>query len=476
MSAEGISERLAAADSVRVARSALGEAKRAWIVGGAPRDALLGEPVLDLDLAVPGGEERAAAAAVAEAASGSLFPLSREHATWRAIDGERRWHVDVAALRGETIREDLRARDFAINAIAVPLAGGEPIDPTGGLADAESRALRAASEGAFEADPLRLLRAARLGARHGLGLDPGTLELGRRAAARAADPAGERQFSELRGILAGPAPLRGLELMEELGITGVVLPEVEAMRGVIQTPNHHLDVYGHTLAVIEHLLAIESDLPRYAGEAAGEVSALLAEPLGDELDRGGALRFGALLHDIGKPDTRAEHAGRVSFLGHDGAGAEAIAAICTRLKTGRRVSSHLQGLALHHLRLGFLVHERPLSRRALYEYLRATEPVGADVTLLTAADRLAARGEGPLASEEMVSAHLELVREVLPAALDWHRAPPRPPLSGDELAAEVGVRPGPEMGRLLERLREAAYAGEISGREDALALAREMTA
>ena len=91
-------------------------------------------------------------------------------------------------------------------------------------------------------------------------------------------------------------------------------------------------------------------------------------------------------------------------------GARIIAEICLRLKTSRRLSEHLQGLALHHLRLGFLIHQRPLSRRAIYQYLEATGPVAADVTLLTVADRLAARGSGPIAGPEMVEAHLDLAR------------------------------------------------------------------
>ncbi len=473
MSGDALADRLAAAESVRAARSAVGDAD-AWIVGGAVRDALLGERVGDLDIAVPPGGEREAAKRIARAADGSVFALSREHATWRAIAGDRRWHVDVTALREQTIEADLRARDFALNAIAVPLPGGAPIDPTGGAADAEARVLRVASPRAFAEDPLRLLRAARIGARFGLRLEEATVALARAEAARASEPAGERQFAELRGILTGPAPLRALELMDELEITAPVLPEVDAMRGVVQTPNHHLDVLGHTLAVIENLLAVERDLPRFAGESAADTAALLAEPLADELDRGGALRFGALLHDIGKPATRSQQGGRVSFIGHDRSGAEMIATLCSRLKTSRRLSAHLQGLAAHHLRLGFLVHERPLSRGRLYEYLRATEPVAPDVTLLTAADRLAARGEGPLASEEMINAHLDLVRDVLPAAIAWHRDPPRPPVTGEELAAEIGVAPGPELGRLLERLRAATYAGEVADRDQALALAREL--
>jgi poly(A) polymerase len=476
MSAPALESALASAPSIGAARIALEEQSgAAWIVGGAIRDALLGERVADADLAVDPGREEEATRAIARVAGGFAFALSEEHATWRAVSSDDGWHVDVAGLRAPTIEADLRARDFALNAIAVPLAGGEPIDPTGGLADAEARMLRAASEAAFEQDPIRLLRAARLAAGHGLEIEAGTAELARAGASRAADPAGERQFAELRGIVDGPDPLRGIALVDELGITPVVLPELDALRGVRQNPNHHLDVLGHTLTVLEEWLGVETDVAAFAGELGGEIEEFLAEPLADELTRRGAIRFGALFHDLGKPDTRSEGTGYVTFIGHDEVGARITGAICRRLRTSRKLSAELEGLALHHLRLGFLIHQRPLSRRAVYDYLVATEPVSVDVTLLSVADRLAARGEGPIASSEMVEAHLELAREMLRDALAWHReGPPRPPVSGDDLAAELGIAPGPEMGRVLEELRAAAFAGEVSGRDDALERARQL--
>jgi poly(A) polymerase len=456
-----LEEALSGAHSIAAARTALEtQAGSVWIVGGAIRDALLSEPVADADLAVERGREEEMARAVARVAGGSAFPLSEEFATWRAVAPTDGWHLDVSGLRADSIEDDLRARDFTVNAIAVPLAGGEPIDPTGGIADAEARLVRAASEGAFEEDPLRLLRACRLAAGLGLALDERT---------------GERQFAELRGIVAGRDPLAGIRLIEELSLMPVVLPELEALRGVVQNPNHHLDVLGHTLAVLEEWLGIEADLPAFVGDLAGEVEEFLAEPLGNELDRQGALRFGALFHDLGKPETREEGSGYVTFIGHDEVGARIIASICRRLRTSRALSLHLQGLALHHLRLGFLIHQRPLSRRAIYDYLVATEPVSADVTLLTVADRLAARGEGPLASPEMVQAHLDLAKEMLMEALAWHReGSPRPPLTGDELVDELGLSPGPEMGRLLEELRAEAFTGEITSRSQALERARQL--
>ncbi len=438
------------------------------------RDAALGREVVDLDLAVA-GDPGAAAKAVAAELGEHAFELSAEFGTWRVVSRERGWQVDATVLRGEGIDADLAARDFTVGAVAVPLAGGEPLDPFGGLADLERGVLRAVGEGSFDEDPLRLLRAARLAAGLGFEIDPATVALARADASRAADPAGERQLTELRQLLGGPDPLRGLALLDELGLTAVVLPELENLREVEQGPNHHLDVHGHTLAVLEHALEVERDLDRFAGDRAVEVAALLAEPLADEMTRGTALRLGALFHDIGKPVTRAERDGFVGFRGHDEVGAEIVGEVCGRLRASRRLTQHLQGLTLHHLRLGFLIPETPLPPRRIHEYLRATEPVGVDVTLLTVADRLSARGAGPLARPEMVEAHLALARQMIAAALDWRRnGPPAPLLRGDELASELGVEPGPELGELLSELEAAQYAGEVRDRAGALEHARQV--
>lgn len=468
-----LSERLEDSALVALARRAL-RGHEAWIAGGAIRDAALGRRVTDLDLAVA-GDPAAVARQVAAAAAGHAFELSSEFATWRVVARDHSWQLDATALRGETIEADLAARDFTLGAVAVPLAGGEPLDPFGGLADLERRLLRAVGPRSFRDDPLRLLRAARLAAELGLEIEPGTVELARAEAARAAEPAGERQLAELRQLLGGPDPLRGLALLDRLGITAAVLPELERLRGVEQGPNHHLDVHGHTLAVLERTLEVEADLERFAGERAAEARELLEEPLADEMSRGTALRFGALLHDVGKPLTRSERQGFVTFVGHDEEGAAIVARICRRLRSSRRLSTHLQALTRHHLRLGFLVHEAPLPPRRVHEYLRATEPVAPDVTLLTVADRLSARGSGALASEEAIEAHLRLAREMLGAALDWHReGPPEPLLRGDELAAELGVEPGPELGELLSELEAAQYAGEVGSRAEALQRARRL--
>jgi poly(A) polymerase len=438
---------------------------RAWIVGGALRDELLGREVTDIDIAVEDGPEQAARE-LARELRGPVFRLSETFGAWRVVDKRAGRVFDFAPLQGETIEDDLRKRDFTVNALARPREGGELIDPLGGRADLESRTLRVIGPESYENDPLRPLRLARFAAELGFDPDPETERLTAAAAPRVAEASGERVFAELRRLVIARGAVRGLALADRLGLLGAVLPELSALHDVDQSKYHHKDVYGHTLEVLERLMEVER-------EAADELREVLEEPLADELTRGEALRFGALLHDIGKPathDVRAD--GRVTFIGHDRLGEEMVRQVCLRLRTSERLSRFLQGVTRHHLVLGFLVHERPLDRRAVYRYLKRTSPVEVEVTLLSCADRLATRGRN---AERAIDAHLELARELMPAALDWRRnGPPRLPLRGDELARALDIEPGPELGRVMAELEEAAYAGEVTDRDQAVELARRL--
>jgi poly(A) polymerase len=443
-----------------------------WIVGGALRDELLGRDVTDIDIAVEEDPEGAARELAAEL-RGPVFQLSEAFGAWRVVDRRGGRVYDFARLQGDTIEEDLAKRDFTVNAMARPLPGGGPtaapgelIDPLGGQADLEARMLRVLGPAAYENDPLRPLRLVRFAAELGFAPDPETERLTTEAAPRVSDASGERVFAELRRLLIASGAVAGLALADRLGLVRAVLPELADLHDVEQSHFHHLDVYGHTLEVFERLMALES-------EASGELREVLDEPLADELTRGQALCLGALLHDIGKPATHhVREDGRVTFMGHDRLGQEMVHTICRRLRTSERLCRFLEAVTRHHLVLGFLVHERPLDRRAVYRYLERTSPVEVEVTLLSVADRLATRGKN---AERAIDAHLELAEELMPAALEWRRrGPPPVPVRGDELAEELGIDPGPELGRLLDQLAEAAYAGEATDRQQAIDLARTL--
>jgi poly(A) polymerase len=442
-----------------------------WLVGGTVRDRVLGRETADYDVAIPGSAGDVART-LGRAAGGFAFELSEAFGAWRVVAHDRSWQVDVLPLNGATIEEDLGRRDLTVNAIAAPLRVTGYVDPFGGLEDLGAGRLRAVSPAAFQHDPLRTLRLARLACELGFAVDPATLELARAAASGLAGVAPERVFAELRRLVCAPAALTGLGLMDSAGVTDVILPELSALRGVEQSRFHHLDVFDHTRSVLAEVIELERDPEPLAGPGAPALERYLAEPLANELTRGQALRFGALLHDIAKPQTRAvTPQGRITFMGHDESGARLGSEILGRLRASERLREHVAALTRHHLRLGFLVHDMPLGRRAVYDYLHITSPVAVDVSVLSVADRLATRGDN---SERAIAVHLELARQMLVEGLAWVREPPRPPVRGDELAQALGIKPGPIVGDLLAELEAASFSGEVATPEEAIARAREL--
>ena len=466
---------------LRAAQQGLAES-RAWLVGGAVRDELLGRDSVDYDVVVEGDPATAARAVARAGGRAACFALSEDFGSWRVAARDGSWQVDVEPLRAGTLEQDLALRDFTVNAIARPLAGGSPIDPLGGTRDLRAGRLRMAGPSSFALDPLRVLRLVRVAVELGLTPDEETLRCAQGHAAGLAGVSGERVFVELSRTLATPAARQGMELIGRIGAGAVVLPELQALRGVEQSAYHHADVYQHTLEVLER--AVELGAP---GGALGEESsaaleghraatqALLAEPLADGLTRGQALRWGALLHDAAKPATRAQlPGGRVTFMGHDRLGAQLARDVLARLRTSERLRAHVAALVRHHLRLGFLVHEpQPLARRSVYDYLRACTPVEVDVTLLSVADRLATRGTG---SRQAIAKHLSLANTMLGDALRWRDRVQEPLVRGDVLADELGIAEGPQLGILLEEIARARFAGEIATSAQALAHARAQLA
>jgi poly(A) polymerase len=490
------------ADGLQAARLALAD-RRAWLVGGAIRDRVLGRSTLDLDVVVDGDPGEAARSIARAAGRAACFALSEEFGAWRVAARDSSWQVDVEPLRGGSLEADLALRDFTVNAIAEPLAGGQPIDPLGGLEDLAAGRLRMAGARAFADDPLRVLRLVRVAVELGLKPDAETLRAAGEHVAALAFCSAERVFVELRRIVAARDAVSGLQLMGELGASAVVLPELEALRGVEQNRFHHADVYTHTLEVLARTIALteealagagssaddggsrDSDSSTSAGSSPGadadvsafravigedraELAAVLEEQLADQMSRAEALRWGALLHDAAKPLTRGVRPadGRVTFIGHDERGAALAREVLTRLRTSERLRAHVAALVRHHLRLGFLVHEpQPLSRRTVFGYLRACTPVEVDVTLLSVADRLATRGAN---AQQAIEAHIRVAAQVLGPALHWRaHGPGEPLLRGDELGSHLGIAPGPRLGELLGELAEAQYAGEIETREQA---------
>jgi poly(A) polymerase len=470
-SAELRLERLgpAAVARLRAAFAAAGPAGGGLVlVGGAVRDALLGRPVVDLDLALPGG-----ALALAERIAARLG------ATAVVLDAERGAarvagpgvQLDLSDFRAPALAADLAARDFTVNALAVPLepllaAGRAPIvDPTRGIADLGRRRLRPAGPDVLDEDPLRTLRAVRLEATLGLRLTPSAARLVRAAAPGLTRVAAERVRDELVLLLRLPATGRALRRADALGVLAVVLPETRAMRAAAQPAPHHFDVLEHSLRAVE---GADRLLPRLAaltpfGE---ELAAHVSEGLGGGLDRAGVLKLAALLHDVAKPETRQVAGGRVRFFEHDVIGAGRARAIGERWRLPARAVALLERLVRHHLRPMHLGQAGEVTRRARYRFYRDLAADTRDLLLLSLVDAAAVTGASPLA----VWRRAELVRDLLGGWREADRAAAVPPLlRGQDVMARFRLPPGPVIGHLLARAREAQDLGLVRTREEALA-------
>ena len=181
-------------------------------------------PVTDLDLVIDGDPEQAARMLARAAGPAACFALSEDFGAWRVVAHRGAWRADLEPLRGGSLQADLELRYFTVNAIAEPIAGGEPIDPLGGIDDLKARRLRMAGSRAFEDDPLRVLRLVRMVVELDLRPEPQTIRAARACTGRLSGVSVERVFIELRRIVAAAHARAGVELMGELGATAVALP------------------------------------------------------------------------------------------------------------------------------------------------------------------------------------------------------------------------------------------------------------
>jgi putative nucleotidyltransferase with HDIG domain len=453
---------------LRAVAGATDEGIEPVLVGGAVRDARLGRRRRpDVDVAVPSGA-LALARRVARALGGAYIPLDEARGAARVLAAGGQ--LDITDFRGPTLAEDLAGRDFTVNALAVPvralLRGRAPIaDPLGGLGDLQARRLRPAGPHALTDDPLRGLRAVRLEAMLGLRLTPAAVRAVIAAGPALATVAAERVRDELLALLALPDTAGALRRADRLRLLGVVLPEIEPMRITRQPLPHRFPVLEHSLRAVsgaDRVVARPEELAPYGPELATH----LGEPLGGGLARRDVLKLAALLHDVAKPETRGVIRGRVRFFGHDLRGAAKSRAIGERLRLPGGVIGVLERLVRHHLRPLHLAGAGQVTPRARYRFYRDLGAETRDLLLLALVDAAAVRGDSPLALWPRAS----LIRDLLGGwALQREVAAAPALVRGGDVMTRFGLAPGPEVGRLLGRAREAQDLGLVHTREQALA-------
>src|SRR5262245_42761332 len=438
------------------------------LVGGTVRDVCLGRRTVDIDVAAPSGGVTLARR-VANRLGATFVALDEARGTARVLWAGLR--LDVSQFRAPTLEGDLAARDFTVDAMAVDISrllskGWAPvIDPTGGLADLKARRLRLPGPNVLREDPLRALRAVRLEGTLGFRLTPSAARDVREVAPAVAGIAPERVRDELIMILGLAASARFMRRADDLGLLRVVLPEVEPMRRAPQPLPHRFTVLEHSLRALgraDRVVAHPAGLAPYGEELATH----LEQALGGDLVRGHTLKLAALLHDVAKPETARVIDGRLRFFEHDVIGATRVRAIGERLRLPLRATDVVERLVRHHLRPMHLAQPGALTRRARYRFFRDLGPDVRDLLLLALVDAAAVTGASP----RQTWRRARLLRDLLGGWAEEQVRLAAPPLvRGEDVMERYGLRPGPAVGQLLGRAREAQAAGLVATREEALA-------
>ena len=438
---------------------------RLLLVGGLVRDLRLGLPSRDADFILIGRKARIFLNRVSLRLARRVVTFRKRGIVNRRISVEGR-DYDIVELKSGSLERELRRRDFTINAVAFDLSAGRLFDPCRGLDDLAARRIRAVTAGAFLDDPLRMIRAVRLWCElPRFTIARRTQDLIRRDAAMIVRPSSERIREELDRVVLSRQPSRGIALLDRLGLLTVVIPEVEPLRGLAQNRYHHLDAWRHTLAA---LAAVDdpSCLRRLSrGLRFGPL------PGGEQLL---VLRWSLLLHDLGKAETRTlGEDGELHFFAHEKRSAALASQIMKRLRFSTRRARSIRRLVELHLRIA-VPAGGDLSQKACRRIIRDAGELAPLLVLHSLADKDASHGY------RWRSARAKLIRtcrEILKLYRSSGKeilAPPRL-IDGHDVMRLLGIGPGREVGRILEEVSSRQIAGEISNREQALDLVKEVS-
>ena len=439
------------------------------LVGGPVRDLLLGRDALDLDFTTNASPDQTLELirdwADAHWEIGREFGtigmrksgMQLEVTTYRAEAYDPGSRKPTVAF-GDDLTEDLRRRDFTVNAMALRLPGMELVDPFGGIKDLHAGVLRTPGtpEDSFTDDPLRMMRAARFSSQLGLTVAESVREAMTAMAERIEIVSAERVREELVKLICGAHPRRGTELMVDTGLAQIVLPEVPALQLETDEAHHHKDVYQHSLTVMEQAAEKETG------------------PDGPVPAPDFVLRFAALMHDVGKPATRRfEPSGAVSFRHHEVVGAKLTRKRMKALRFDNDTIKRVTRLVELHMRF-YGYGDADWTDSAVRRYVR---DAGDELERLHRLTRSDVTTRNKRKASRLARHYDELEHRIDQLAEQEQLDAVRPELDGQQIMAILGIPPGPQVGRaykfLLEMRLDEGAVGEDVARERLVSWARE---
>lgn len=448
-----------------------------YLVGGCWRDYLLEKDVTDFDFAVS-CDAIGTARTFTKTIRGAFVLLDEEHGCARVVRKEKGmiFTFDFADFRAETLKKDLRHRDFTVNTLCVDIDAIDTetklsdilIDSKAGLRDLKAKKIKMTVGGVFKEDSLRLVRAFSLQAELDFSIEKKTLERIKKDRDSLKGIAYERIRDELFKICVSKNAAVNFKNMAKVGLLERIIPQITVMYHVTQGGYHHLDVWAHSLMTVAELEGVLREFENHQ-----EIGPYLKESLGADRSRLALMKLAALVHDIGKPQTRKKEKGKTSFHGHERVGAEIIKNISDLLKLSTREKHALEDMVLWHLRPGYLSNFDNPTPRAVFRYFRDTKEEGISILLLSLADQRATRG--PMTTKKDQAHHEKIIRSLLRHCLEKKKERPLVRLiNGNDLIKKLKLTPSPVFSKILSAVEEKQAMGEITTKDEALKLAKSI--
>lgn len=443
-----------------------------YLVGGVLRDLILGREKEnpDFDFAIKSGAINFGRKLAKKLKCGFVI-LDKEHGSCRLVkkQGDKICTYDFTDFRGKNLDEDLKHRDFTINAIALKLEealkSGDLskilIDPYEGRGDIKKKIIRMVDSGAFVEDPLRILRAFSFAAILNFNINKDALKSAKFNRGKLTSVSGERIRDEIFKVLATEKAHDYFLALDKLKILDIIFPEIKKMRRIGQGPYHHLDVWQHTLETVGQLESIFKDNKNK------EISKYLDTDICSQRKRKALLKFGAFLHDFGKPKTLRHQKGRTTFHGHERVGLKIAEDIAKRLKLSNDEIYSLHKMVLWHLRPGYLADTSSPTARAKFRYFRDAGAEALSILLLSLADQRSTKG--PLTTFNARKQHESVVAKLIKECLkkDKEKIPERF-LNGNDIMKKLKLLPSPLIGKILSEIEELQAIGKIKNKDEAL--------
>lgn len=411
----------------------------AYLVGGYLRDLLSGEISPDRDIAIKCDNLAKLTKKIADELNGSFVELDPVNEIYRVVFGED--YIDFAKLLNSNLDDDIKRRDFTINAIMYDINNEKFVDITGGKKDFEEKIIRTYKISNLSDDPLRTLRAIRFQAKFGFRIDDEIVNFIKENNSLILNVAPERVHQELMKTFEGKFLINALFSMDETGLLDVIFPFFKDIKKIPSNSHHHLDLFHH---LIETTKNIRINKPE--------------------------LKLAAFIHDLAKPDcwTIEPETGRHRFIGHDELGAKKVVPFLKKLKFSNKEIEYISKMVQFHIYPSALMKDENVTERAIIRFIRKIGDDTLDLLELARADRLSARG--PAVSDEMIEVNLsnleklkEKYFEISPKLKEMPKL-----VDGNEIMQILNLKPSPKLKEIIDEIKELQLEGKINNKKEAI--------